>query len=137
MADATLLNLVLWLPFAGMLLVAAIPKGNAGLVRQFTLATMVLQLVLALQVELLLQQRDVVALPAQARDRHDGLAGHVPAQHEHLGLVELAGIQELVPADVGAVDVGGEKDGCQMRRPSPMRSNPCAARVSGPSCWPS
>jgi NADH-quinone oxidoreductase subunit M len=47
MADATLLNLVLWLPFAGMLVIAAIPKGNAALVRQFTLATMVLQFVLA------------------------------------------------------------------------------------------
>ncbi len=47
MADAALLNLVLWLPFAGMIAIAAIPKGNAALVRQFTLAAMVVQFVLA------------------------------------------------------------------------------------------
>ena len=47
MADATLLNLVLWLPFVGMLVIAAIPKGNGAMVRQFTLAVMVVQFALA------------------------------------------------------------------------------------------
>ena len=47
MADATMLNVVLWLPFAGMLAIAAVPAGRDGFVRGLTFWAMVLQFVLA------------------------------------------------------------------------------------------
>ena len=48
MADATVLSLVLYLPLAGMLAIAAIPAGRDGAVRAFTLAVMVVQFLLSL-----------------------------------------------------------------------------------------
>ena len=48
MADATILSLVLYLPLAGMLAIAAIPAGRDGAVRAFTLAVMVVQFLLSL-----------------------------------------------------------------------------------------
>lgn len=48
MADATVLSLVLYLPLAGMLAIAAIPAGRDGAVRAFTLAAMVAQFLLSL-----------------------------------------------------------------------------------------
>ncbi|HEX7375383.1 MAG TPA: NADH-quinone oxidoreductase subunit M [Steroidobacteraceae bacterium] len=46
MADPMLLNLVLWLPVAGMVLIALLPKGGDAQVRGLTLAVTLLQLVL-------------------------------------------------------------------------------------------
>ena len=48
MADSTILSLVLYLPVAGMLAIAAIPPGRDGAVRAFTLAVMVVQFLLSL-----------------------------------------------------------------------------------------
>jgi NADH-quinone oxidoreductase subunit M len=48
MADALVLSLVLYLPVAGMLAIAAIPAGRDGAVRAFTLAVMVAQFLLSL-----------------------------------------------------------------------------------------
>ena len=48
--------------------------------------------------------------PAMVDDRHHGLAGHVAAHDQDIGLVEGAGIEELAPADLGPVDVGREED---------------------------
>ena len=47
MADATMLNVVLWLPFAGMLAIAVVPAGRDGFVRGLTFWTMVVQFFLA------------------------------------------------------------------------------------------
>ena len=46
MADPTVLNLVLWLPVAGMLAIALTPRGQDSLVRTLSLAVMLLQLAL-------------------------------------------------------------------------------------------
>src|SRR5579859_3692315 len=43
-------------------------------------------------------------------ERDDGLAGHVAAADQRVAVVELRGVQELPPAGLGAVQVGGEKD---------------------------
>jgi hypothetical protein len=43
-------------------------------------------------------------------DRDHGLAGDVAAQDDHVGLVEGAGVQELLPADLRPVQVGHEED---------------------------
>jgi NADH-quinone oxidoreductase subunit M len=48
MADSTILSLVLYLPVAGMLAIAAIPAGRDGAVRTFTLAVMAVQFLLSL-----------------------------------------------------------------------------------------
>jgi len=48
MSDATILSLVLYLPVAGMLAIAALPKGQDGQVRALTLAVMVAQFLLSL-----------------------------------------------------------------------------------------
>ena len=48
MADGTILSLVLYLPVAGMLAIAAIPAGRGGAVRALTLAVMVVQFLLSL-----------------------------------------------------------------------------------------
>ena len=47
MADATLLNLLLWLPVAGMLVLATMPRGDDARVRRFTFALVSAQFVLA------------------------------------------------------------------------------------------
>jgi len=44
------------------------------------------------------------------QDRHQHLAGHVAAEYDHVGLVEGGGVEELSPADLGAMDVRGEED---------------------------
>src|SRR5207248_10774325 len=49
-------------------------------------------------------------VPVLRDDRHDRLARHVPAADEDVGVVELGRVQELLPTDFGAVQVGGEKD---------------------------
>src|SRR5713226_3429999 len=43
-------------------------------------------------------------------DRDHRLARHVAAADEDLGLIELGRVQELAPAHLGAVQVGGEKN---------------------------
>ena len=60
---------------------------------------------LAVQHEVLLQQDRLPGLAALVDDRDDGLARHVAAQDQHLGLVKLPGTDELFPADVRAVNV--------------------------------
>src|SRR5919201_7107625 len=52
-------------------------------------------------------------MPAAAtivHDRDERLARHVPAEDHHVGVVVLARVEELFPADLGAVDVGGKED---------------------------
>ena len=44
MADSTLLNLVLWLPILGIVAIALLPRGRDSLVRNLSLAVMLLQL---------------------------------------------------------------------------------------------
>ena len=61
---------------------------------------------LALQLEL--------PVRAVGDDRDHRLAGHVAAHDQHVGLVELAGVEELAPAHLGAVDVRGEEDPHQL-----------------------
>src|SRR6476620_4878503 len=55
-------------------------------------------------------------LPVRAvgDDRHHRLAGHVAAHDQDVRLVELAGVEELAPAHLGAVDVGREEDAHQL-----------------------
>ena len=48
MADGTILSLVLYLPLAGMLAIAALPAGRDGAVRALTLGVMVVQFLLSL-----------------------------------------------------------------------------------------
>jgi NADH-quinone oxidoreductase subunit M len=48
MADASILSAVLYLPVAGMLAIAALPRGRDGAVRALTLAVMVAQFLLSL-----------------------------------------------------------------------------------------
>jgi hypothetical protein len=53
-------------------------------------------------------------VPAAAgHDRHHRLAGDVAAHDEGVRAVELGSVQELPPADVGAVDVGCEINGAR------------------------
>ncbi len=47
MAEATVLNLVLWLPVLGMLAIARVPKGRDAIVRNLSLALMLVQFGLA------------------------------------------------------------------------------------------
>ena len=62
--------------------------------------------------------RQLVALVLEAQlpavrgghDRDHRLAGHVAAHDQDVRLVEGAGVQELPPADLRAVDVGREED---------------------------
>ncbi len=42
-------------------------------------------------------------------DRHERLAGHVAAEDEDVSLVVRGGVEELPPAGLGTVDIGGEK----------------------------
>src|SRR2546422_7637590 len=42
-------------------------------------------------------------------DRHDRFAGHVSAAAEHAGVVAAGRVEELLPADLGTVQVGHEK----------------------------
>jgi hypothetical protein len=53
---------------------------------------------------------DQVAAAGPAHHRHDGLAGDVPAHDQDIGLIEPARVEELAPAHLAAVDVGGEVD---------------------------
>src|SRR6185437_15864312 len=43
-------------------------------------------------------------------DRHECLAGHVAAEDDHIGLVVLAAVEELAPAHLRSVHVGGKED---------------------------
>jgi len=51
-----------------------------------------------------------VLAAAVVDDRDDRLAGHVAAQDENVGLVVLAGVDELAPAGLRAVHVRGEEE---------------------------
>ena len=66
-------------------------------------------LVLAVKLAALLLQRAVPALAALVDDRDERLAGHVASQDHDVGLVVRAGVQELAPARLRPVNVGGEK----------------------------
>src|SRR5215218_1022224 len=48
-------------------------------------------------------------LPVVVDDRDERLARHVAAEHDDVGLVVLAAVQELAPAGLGPVDIGGEE----------------------------
>jgi len=43
-------------------------------------------------------------------DRHHHLAGDITAEDDHVGLVEAGRVDELAPADLGSVNVGGEEN---------------------------
>src|SRR4029077_5577868 len=54
---------------------------------------------------------DEGAVPPPVRpldDRLDGLARHVPAEHEHGGLVHTGSVDELAEAEAGSVEVADE-----------------------------
>ena len=55
-----------------------------------------------------LEQRRMPAAAAVGDHGNERLPGHVTAEDEHVGVVVLAGVQELPPAGLGAVDVGRE-----------------------------
>jgi len=56
----------------------------------------------------LLQQGDFEVVVALGNNGDDGLAGHVAAQDQGIHIIELAGGEELLPTDLGAVHVRGE-----------------------------
>src|SRR5438093_230643 len=57
----------------------------------------------------LASERNAV-VPVLGDDRDDGLACHVSAADQHVGFVELRRVEKLLPAHLGAVEVGREKD---------------------------
>jgi hypothetical protein len=59
--------------------------------------------------EFLLEENGLPLFAALVDDGDNCLAGHIAAQDNHLRAIELAGIDELFPANVGAVNVGGEE----------------------------
>ena len=65
-------------------------------------------------------------------ERHDHLAGHVAAHHQHARLVHARGVQELAPQRLGPVDVGGvvEADGLTAVR---LSSDPAKPHSGGSS----
>jgi hypothetical protein len=67
-------------------------------------------LLLALEIVAVLEQCRVPASVAVVDDRDEGLAGHVAAEHDHVGLVVLPAVQKLAPAGLGAVNIGGEEE---------------------------
>src|SRR3989338_5586163 len=71
-------------------------------------------LIFGLQSELLLQEGGFIGAVGQLGDGHQGLARHVASEHEDVYFVELGGVEELAPADFGAMHVGGEKQAGQM-----------------------
>jgi hypothetical protein len=54
------------------------------------------------------EQRGVPVVAAVVDDRDERLACHVAAEDENVGLVVRRRVQELAPARLRAVDVGGE-----------------------------
>ncbi len=79
-----------------------------------------------------LEQRRVPVAVAVVDDRDEGLAGHVAAEHEHVGLVVLCGVEELAPAGLGAVHVRGEVDP-HLRVSKPLRAADTSASARRPS----
>src|SRR5438067_12739576 len=69
-----------------------------------------LHLLFTLERLAVLQQGRVPSPAAVVDDRHKCLSRHVAPEDDHVGLVVLAAVEELAPADLGAVHVGGEKD---------------------------
>src|SRR5215211_1806661 len=66
----------------------------------------------ALEVVAVLEERSAPASRALLDYRHERFARHVAAQDHNVGLVVLAGVQELPPAGLRSVDIGREKDAC-------------------------
>ena len=62
--------------------------------------------------ELVRDVEHVVAplLGRRLHDRDDGLAGHVAAEDEDVGLVVRGRVDELAPADLRTMDVRGEEE---------------------------
>src|SRR5207245_10812261 len=58
----------------------------------------------------LLPPEDDAEGPVLRNDGHDRLTGHVAATDEDVGVVEAGGVEELLPAHLGAMEIGGEKD---------------------------
>src|SRR6266516_542539 len=67
-------------------------------------------LVLADELFAILEQRGVPATIALVDDGDERLAGHVASEDDHVRLVMQAAVQELPPARLGAMDVGGEEE---------------------------
>jgi len=74
------------------------------------LALDVVQLGLGVQMDPLAAERDLPVARPQGHNRNHDLAGHVPAQDDHVGFVEGSGVQEFAPADLRAVNVRGEEN---------------------------
>ena len=66
-------------------------------------------LLLVVEEELLLQQGGLVFAIGLLGDRHQRLARHIAAQYQHIHFVEFSSVEELFPADFGAVHIGGEE----------------------------
>src|SRR5581483_5791563 len=67
-------------------------------------------LFLALENLAVILQRGLPGAVRTTDDGNHGLAGDVAAQNDRVGLVEGAGVQELLPADLRPVQVGHEED---------------------------
>jgi hypothetical protein len=67
---------------------------------------------LRLVADLVVSADEVALIPAAGgfHDRLDGLAGHVSAQNQHVGLVDLGRVDELTEAQARSVQVGDEVD---------------------------
>ena len=74
------------------------------------LALDVLKLGRSIQLHPLPAERDLPVARRAGHDRHHHLAGDVPAEDDHVGLVEGGCVKELSPADLRSVDVRGEED---------------------------
>src|SRR5919202_2742134 len=77
-------------------------------------------LVLAPQYGDLVHELTALVAARVPHEGHDGLARHIAAQHEHMGAVEFGARDELLPADVGAMHVGGEENAQHPGLPFPL-----------------
>ena len=79
-------------------------------------------------------QRRLPAAVGALDDGDHGLAGDVAAENDHVGLVELTGVQELLPADLRAVEIRDVEDLGHLSRPqrqSWLGRPTCATEVAG------
>jgi NADH-quinone oxidoreductase subunit M len=102
MADAVLLQLVLYLPLAGIALFAAIPRGDDDRVRQVSLATMLVQLALAAW---LYGRFDATAAGLQFETRIAWIADW--GVYYHVGLDGMNLLLVLLTAFLGPLVVAG------------------------------
>ena len=67
------------------------------------------QLFRAFELVALILHEEAIPAGTLLDDRHHGLARHVATEDQNVGFVVLGGVDELAPADLGAVNVRREK----------------------------